>query len=82
MLWLWITMVVIGGLVLAVLIPALIMIKKLPRISKPLNDEEVRLCTKIVAEHKGYPYICRWAVKHKACPCLPCQKLESAKASG
>lgn len=79
MLWLWIVLGVVGGLALLILIPSLIMIGKLPSMSKPLTDAEVEICSKILSKHKGYPFICRWAVKHKACPCLPCSKLENAK---
>lgn len=81
MLWLWITLGIIGGLCLIVLIPGLVMMRKMPSMSKPLKDEEVDLCRRIVAERKGYPWVCRWAVRHKACPCLPCKKLEEARAS-
>lgn len=80
MTWLWITLGIVAGLGLLVLVPGLVMMRKLPALSKPLKDEEVEVCRRIVAERRGYPWVCRWAVKHKACPCLPCRKLDAAKA--
>ncbi|MBE9472150.1 MAG: hypothetical protein IMY75_08615 [Chloroflexi bacterium] len=48
--------------------------------AKPLTDEELRICESIVRDGKGYPYVCKWALKHKQCPCLPCEKLEKARS--
>ena len=57
-----------------------LLIKKLAEPNaKPLTGEELRMCEGIVRDGRGYPYICKWAVKHKQCPCLPCEKLEKAK---
>lgn len=47
--------------------------------AKPLADEEVKLCEKTVNDGKGYPWVCKLALRHKKCPCLPCKKLDEAK---
>jgi hypothetical protein len=80
MLWFWITLGAIGVLAIAFLISWPILIRKLmiPN-AKPLSDEEIAICRKIVEQRRGYPYVCRWAVRHGACPCLPCSKLEAAR---
>lgn len=57
-----------------------ILIKKLMEPNaKPLTEEELVLCEKIVNEGKGWPYVCKWALKHRKCPCLPCDRLEKRK---
>lgn len=50
--------------------------------AKPLTEEELKLCEIIVKENKGYPYVCKWALKNKKCPCLPCKKLDDRKNQG
>lgn len=48
--------------------------------AKPLTSEELKSCEKIIKEGKGYPYVCKWALKHGKCPCLPCKKLGNEKS--
>lgn len=74
---------ILVGLVIAwklLIVPLLIKRLFLPN-AKPLTDEELRICEKIVHEGKGYPYVCRLALEYKKCGCLPCSKLEKAKLS-
>ena len=47
--------------------------------AKPLTDEEIKLCEKIVRERKNYPWVCKTTLKYRKCPCLPCKKLEDEK---
>jgi len=73
--------IILVGLVIAwklLIVPLLIKKVFLPN-AKPLMDEELRICERIVYEGKGYPYVCRVALKYKKCGCLPCNKLEKAK---
>jgi hypothetical protein len=46
---------------------------------KPLTQEEIELCRGIVEKGKGYPWMCRHAVKTGKCACLPCDKLDKEK---
>jgi len=48
--------------------------------AKSLTEEELKICESIVRNSRGYPFVCQWALKHKQCPCLPCKKLDEAKA--
>ena len=72
---------ILGGLALAFFISWPILVRKLMIPSaRPLTDEELAICEKLVAAKRGYPYVCKWALKHKACPCLPCSKLDAQRA--
>ena len=87
MTWYVILLIVIGGFILVLGVGSLIyglyfFSNVAPRISKPLEEKDVLICAKIVQMRKGYPYICRWATRNKACPCLPCKKLDEAKLEG
>lgn len=46
---------------------------------KPLSEEELAACRKIVQLGKGYPFMCKYAVKKGTCACLPCKKMEAMK---
>lgn len=66
---------VIGTLIAT---PFLIKYLMIPN-AKPLTEVELQLCKQIVLKGKGYPYVCKWALRNSKCPCLPCKKLEEAK---
>jgi hypothetical protein len=75
-------LIIIVVVAVAVFVVSKILINKLMIPSaKPLTEEEVEICMQIVKQGKGYLYVCKWAIKHKKCPCLPCKKLEEAKAT-
>lgn len=86
MLWLWIIPGVIVFFGLIILMGSLVMLRKMPSISKPLSESDVSICAEIVKGRRAgrpvtpYPFVCSWAVRHSACPCLPCKKLEQAKS--
>ncbi len=82
LLWLASALLVLIGLWLAwqLLIAPLLTAKLFSPNAKPLTAQEVAICARIVKEGKGYPYVCKQAVKTGRCPCLPCDKLNRAKA--
>ncbi|OGD86255.1 hypothetical protein A2Z23_01015 [Candidatus Curtissbacteria bacterium RBG_16_39_7] len=45
--------------------------------AKPLTDEEYKICEEVVRKGKAIPFICRWALKNRKCPCKPCDFLNS-----
>jgi len=45
--------------------------------AKPLTEEEYRICEEVVRKGKAIPYICKWALKNRKCPCKPCDFLNS-----
>ena len=45
---------------------------------QPLAEGDRELCRRIVQAGKGYPWVCRHAVKTGQCPCQPCGKLQAA----
>ena len=49
-------------------------------VPRPLSEEERKLCARIIDSGLGQPWICRKAVETGECECLPCKKLEKAKA--
>lgn len=67
-------MTIVGGVIsfLTIAVPAM-------RNAKPLTEEYLKICQKLIKEGKAYPYICGWAVKNGKCPCLPCEKLNNTK---
>ena len=72
--------VIVLGVVVFLAIISWVLIKKLMEPNaKPLTEEDLKICERIVSERKGYPFVCKWALKHKKCPCLPCKRLENAK---
>ena len=44
------------------------------RRATPLDPETLANCRAIVRAGKGYPYVCKTAVRFTKCPCQPCQK--------
>jgi hypothetical protein len=74
---------VVGGLVLLLLAASLAAYLTLavPAMKKApaLSAEDLEACRKVVAAGKGYPWVCRRALKTGTCPCQPCSKLASAK---
>ncbi len=45
---------------------------------RPLSASQKVACARIVAEKKGYPWLCAHAVKIGKCPCMPCAKQKEA----
>ncbi len=41
---------------------------------RPLSTGQQAACAKVVAEKKGFPWLCAHAVKIGKCPCMPCTK--------
>ena len=46
---------------------------------KSLSEDELKACRKIIEQGKGYPFVCKYALKKGTCPCLPCMKMEAVK---
>ncbi len=44
------------------------------RRATPLDPETLARCRAIVRAGKGYPYVCKTAVRFAKCPCQPCAK--------
>jgi hypothetical protein len=71
---------IFGGLVLMTAVAGVVCYYKLAVPNrKPLSEEERKICAQIVRKGKGYPFVCRQAVKIGQCPCLPCARLEKKK---
>lgn len=41
---------------------------------RPLSASQRAACARVVAEKKGFPWLCAHAVKIGKCPCMPCTK--------
>ena len=39
---------------------------------RPLSEEQLSICQKVIDSGKNYPWVCKRAVKKKECPCFPC----------
>ena len=76
----WIIIGIIG-IVIGVIIAVVwyVINNVLEKNAEPLSDEELTLCEEIIKSGKGYPFVCKRAVRNKKCPCLPCEKLDKAK---
>ncbi len=80
---LWIILIIIGIIIAVIIVIIIFITYILPNImeknAQPLTEDEIRLCEEIIKNGKGYPFVCKRAVRNKKCPCLPCDKLEKAK---
>ena len=47
---------------------------------KPLAEGDREVCRQIVQAGRGYPWVCRRALKTGQCPCQPCAKLQAQKS--
>ena len=77
----WIIIGLIIGISAIVMIVVFLYViyPRLEKNAQPLTDEELILCEKIIKDGKGYPFVCKRAIRNKKCPCLPCEKLNKAK---
>jgi hypothetical protein len=47
--------------------------------AQSLSEGDRHICEQLIQEGKGYPWVCRKAVKQGACPCQPCAKVAKRK---
>jgi hypothetical protein len=77
-----IVLIILGGFLVANVIAGVICYVTLAVPNrKPLSPEERELCRQLIKQQQAYPFLCRQSVKLGLCPCLPCKKLEQAKAA-
>jgi hypothetical protein len=46
---------------------------------QPLSVQDLEICRDIVDARRGYPWICRRALKTGECACYPCERLLVAR---
>jgi len=77
MIILWIILGIIGIFIIGSAIAGIICYYKLaiPNM-KPLSEEQLTICQKLIDAGKNYPWVCKRATKKKECPCFPCDMIK------
>jgi hypothetical protein len=71
----------VGPLVIASVVAYFTLAVPAMRKAPPLPDGDVEYCRRVVAQGRGYPWVCVRGVRTGRCPCQPCAKVAREKGA-